>query len=217
MEKQSQPELMRWLMEGAGMEPEATAITKNEKEGFLYLPIAHIEAQLDEIFMGLWQTSNFRWQVVANEIIGSIDLEVFHPIACHWVKRTGSASVPIQQKSGSAPSDVDAKYKNALVKDFPHLKADCIKNAAKSLGRRFGRDLNRIYDELVEDRTETIEQADALMSDLKKALAEAQTVDNLRDLLRENPQYLQNDITKSEVMKRRQELQYQKALPTAKK
>ena len=205
-EQSKQPELMQWLLAGAGMEADPAAITKDEKEGFLYLPIAHVEAQLDEIFFGLWQTSNFRWQVVANEIIGSIDLEVYNPVAGCWLKRTGAASVPVQQRSGSAPSDVDAKYKNALVKDFPHLKADCIKNAAKSLGRRFGRDLNRKYDEMIEDRTEEIEVADALMGDLKKMLADIETVDQLRDMLRENQHYLKNDITKSEIMRRRKEL-----------
>jgi hypothetical protein len=46
-------------------------------------------------------------------------------------------------KINPKPSDVDAKIKNTLVKDFPHLKAECIKNAAKSLGKYFGRDLNR--------------------------------------------------------------------------
>jgi hypothetical protein len=63
-----------------------------------------------------------------------------------WLTRTGSASAMIQQKQGSDIQDIGAKIKNTLVKDFPHLKAECIKNAAKSLGDRFGRDLNRGID-----------------------------------------------------------------------
>lgn len=207
MEKQQQPDLMAWLEQGPAMEPETTAIARDEKEGFDYLPIAHVEAQLDEIFLGLWQTKNFRWQVVANEIIGSIDLEVFNPVANAWITRTGTASVPIQQKSGSAPTDVDAKYKNALVKDFPHLKADCVKNAAKALGRRFGRDLNRNYFELVENRVNVLEQAQGAVEELQRILAEVKTTKELRELLDARPDILKNDILASEARRRRKELE----------
>jgi hypothetical protein len=48
-----------------------------------------------------------------------------------------------KQKHKPKLSDVDAKITNTLVKDYPHLKAECIKNAAKSFGKWFGRDLNR--------------------------------------------------------------------------
>lgn len=128
-----------------------------------YLPISTVETQLDELFFGLWKTENFRWQVVANEIVGSLDLHYLHPVAGVWLVRTGVGSVMIQQdgykkdelgqyingsdgkrqKINPRPSDVDAKIKNTLVKDFPHLKSECLKNAAKSLGNMFGRNLNR--------------------------------------------------------------------------
>jgi hypothetical protein len=108
----------------------------------LFLPIAFVERTLDELYQGLWQTTNFRWQVVANEIIGSIDLQVYHPAAKVWITRTGAASAMIQI-GRDKPLHVDNKIKNTLVKDFPHLKAECLKNAAKSLGTVFGRNLNR--------------------------------------------------------------------------
>jgi hypothetical protein len=50
----------------------------------LYIPISFVETKLDEVFFGLWETSNFKSQVVANEIIGSIELKVFHPIGKVW-------------------------------------------------------------------------------------------------------------------------------------
>lgn len=128
-----------------------------------YIPISFVETKLDEVFFGLWSIENFQTKVVANEIMGSLDLKVFHPIAQVWLTRVGVASVVIQQntwlldefgnailengKKVKAPkpkaSDVDAKILNTLVKDAPHLKAECVKNAAKSLGVMFGRDLNR--------------------------------------------------------------------------
>ena len=49
----------------------------------------------------------------------------------------------IRQRSGAQISDVNAKLKNALQMDLPHAKAEAIKNAAKSLGDKFGRNLGR--------------------------------------------------------------------------
>lgn len=127
-----------------------------------YIPVGEIEMQLDELFCGLWQTRDFKWAVIANEVVCSIDLWVFHPILKEWIVRTGVGAAMIQQegykkdeegnfitsnskkiKINPRPSDVDFKIKNTLVKDFPHAKAEALKNAAKSLGKYFGRDLNR--------------------------------------------------------------------------
>jgi hypothetical protein len=128
--------------------PLSTEIKTNQQaNNSKYIGIGTIESELDYLYNGLWSTENFRWQVVANEIIGSLDLKVFHPVAMIWLTRTGSASTMIQQKKDSDIQDIGAKIKNTLVKDFPHLKAECIKNAAKSLGDRFGRNLNRNQDD----------------------------------------------------------------------
>ena len=137
---------------------------KNSK----YLSINYIERLLDEHYNGLWQTSNFRWQVIANEIVGSIDLQVYHPILQNWITRTGSASVMILTASGM-PAVVENKIKNTLVKDFPHLKSECIKNAAKGLGVAFGRNLNRQDDNEFESLSEKIETFDEKKELLSKA------------------------------------------------
>jgi hypothetical protein len=115
----------------------------DQSQGFESVPIDTVETELDEDFAGLWQTENFRWQVVANEIVGTIDLLVFHPVAKTWIRKTGSASVMIQQEKGAAIDDISKKYKNTLVKDFPKLEVMCIKSAAKKLGEKYGRSLNR--------------------------------------------------------------------------
>jgi hypothetical protein len=128
-------------------EPSKSEIKTNKMaNNSQYLPVASTERLLDEIYAGLWSQKNFRWQVVANEIIGAIDLEVYHPTAKVWITRTGAASAMIQMRKGE-PITVESKHINTLVKDFPHLKAECLKNAAKSLGVRFGRNLNRGQEE----------------------------------------------------------------------
>lgn len=110
-----------------------------------YIPISDLEMKLDEMFFGLWQTDNFRWERMGNEIVGSIDLKVFHPTANMWIQRTGSAATMIRLKKGSEALDLANKLHNSLEMDFPHLKADCLRNACASLGKSFGRDLNRKY------------------------------------------------------------------------
>lgn len=157
--------------------------TNKQAKNSLYISIATIERKLDELFNGLWQTTNFRWQVVANEVIGSIDLQVYHPSANVWITRTGAASAMILTQSGK-PVTVENKYPNTLVKDFPHMKAECLKNAAKSLGVVFGRSLNRgaedEYQYLSDTATATvegIEQAQALMQTAVLTETERQKLD----------------------------------------
>ena len=114
-----------------------------DRQGIKYLPISSVESELDRMFTGLWKTTNLEWKVVINEIVVSLELHVFHPIAKIWISRCGVGVAQIRQKSGSKIQDIDAKIKNALEMDVPHAKADAIKNAAKSLGKHFGRDLSR--------------------------------------------------------------------------
>jgi len=127
-------------------QPSKSQIKINEQaRGAKYLPIGVIEAKLDEAYSGLWQTRNFRTQVIVNEVVGSIELHVFIPNV-GWLVREGAAAVMIQVEKGKGITDPNNKIKNTLVKDYPHLKSECIKNAAKSLGVTFGRNLNRKAD-----------------------------------------------------------------------
>ena len=118
-------------------------LTNSMANNSKYIPIGVIEMKLDELFFGLWSIKNFQTEVIVNEIVGNLELEVFHPVAKVWIIRTGAAAVPIQTKSGSGVYDVENKIKNTLVKDYPHLRAECLKNASKTIGKMFGRDLNR--------------------------------------------------------------------------
>ena len=123
------------------------AVTKTNKfqNNAKYVPISHIQTLLDQLFFGLWQTKNFSYQVVGNELVGSIELWVYHPVIKEWLVRTGVAATQIRQNRGAEITDINAKIKNALEMDAPHLYADCIKSACKTLGPAFGRDLNRDF------------------------------------------------------------------------
>jgi len=124
-------------------------------KGAKYLPISRVEMRLDTLFFGLWKTENFRWEVIENEVAASIDVSVYHPFAKMWITRTGAMATQILV---NVPDDIKKDYekKNAWSVDIKHkkpsalmmgmfssLKADCFKNACLSLGKTFGRDVNR--------------------------------------------------------------------------
>lgn len=133
-----------------------------------YIPISFLEMKLDEMFFGLWSTKNFQTKTIVNEEVGSIELWYFHPTAKTWLCRIGAGAVMIQQKKDSDITDIGAKIKNTMTKDYPHLKAECFRNACLSLGKAFGRDLNREF----EDQYNPIikEQQDDLTMIMKKII-----------------------------------------------
>jgi hypothetical protein len=108
-----------------------------------FIPIGIIEKTLDEIFSGLWEAKNFKYIVVVNELVGDLELSVFHPVIQEWITRPGTAGLPITTKTKTDFTDIKNKQINACVTVTGHLKSECIKNAAKSFGEVFGRNLNR--------------------------------------------------------------------------
>ncbi len=108
------------------------------------LPISFVEMTLDEIFLGQWETSEPHFQQIFNEVVGTVVLTVTHPVTKQPIRRTGWASVVIMQDKDATIADFNVtKKKNALDLSFPKLGAEALKNAAKSLGKVFGRDINR--------------------------------------------------------------------------
>lgn len=140
-----------------------------------YIPIGIVQNKLDELFQGLWKTEKFTTQVYQNEIIGSIELHVFHPVAQCWIVRTGSASVMIQTAKGTTD-----KIKNTLVKDYPHLLSECLKSASKTLGASFGRNLNKaIVDQY---QPQLSEENNNLVNDIEAKLEDFSTKEQVMEL-----------------------------------
>lgn len=162
-----------------------------------YLPISFIETKLDEVFAGLWSFEMQREQVIANEIIGVGVLEVYNPVAQTWIRRSGTAAVMIQQVSKERGgtgriSNIDDKIKNTLVKDFPHLETECLKSAAKKLGKMFGRDLNREFEDTYSPiYTEEINNTEGLHQAID-AMSRALLKDEFTSIWNEYPHLQQN-------------------------
>jgi len=141
-----------------------------------YLPISFLEMKLDEMFFGLWQTRGFTYQNIANELVGSLELIFFHPVIKEWIVRTGAGAVQIQMKSkekgGSGDiTNIKDKYINTLTKDFPHLKAECFRNACLSIGKSFGRDLNREFEDQYDPLIKPPKESDIEVA-IKNVIAE---------------------------------------------
>ena len=161
MEDFGQNETLRLLLQDfqakLNKEPDPREFDKTPDGRADYLPISFVEMTLDELFLGLWSTENFKWSAITNEVQGSLELVVMHPITRTQIRRVGAGSIVIMVDSLSQ-DDKDRMSKqdrnlfalnpqnkkpNALDLAFPKLKAECLKNAAQSLGKIFGRDINR--------------------------------------------------------------------------
>ena len=98
-----------------------------------------------------------------------------------WITRVGAGAVMIQQKADSDITDIGAKIKNTMTKDYPHLKAECFRNACLSLGKSFGRDLNREFqDQYMPIIKETIIENPALIEELQITLKDFTNYDELK-------------------------------------
>jgi len=131
---------------------------RKDPKGFDYLPASFIQMEMDEIFLGLWSWEVKSIQVVANEILVHGDLKYFHPVSGQWITRSGVGAAIIRQVKDASITDIDKKIKDAITMDLPHAETDAFKNAAKKIGKRFGRDLNRKFTDEYQEQVESLEQ-----------------------------------------------------------
>lgn len=126
------------------LEPNPEEFDKTPDGKARTLPISFVEMTLDELFLGQWELSDPVTTQVFNEVTGTGILTVWHPVTQRPLKRAGFASVIITQDKDATIAEFNmTKKKNALDLSFPKLKAEILKNAAQSLGKIFGRDINR--------------------------------------------------------------------------
>ena len=142
------PEKLRLLMQDftrrLNSEPDPREFDKTPDGKAQTLPISFVEMTLDELFLGQWELSDVETKQIFNEVVGTGILTVWNPVTQRPLKRAGFGAVVITQDKDAAVSDFNmTKKKNALDLSFPKLKAEITKNAAQTLGKIFGRDINR--------------------------------------------------------------------------
>ena len=188
-ENEKQRILLQDFQRKLNVEPDPREFEKTPDNRASFLPISFVEMTLDEIFLGQWELSEVHTQQIFNEVVATVCLTVTNPVTGKPQKRTGWASVIITQDKDAQVADFNmTKKKNALDLAFPKLGAEAFKNAAQSLGKIFGRDINR-------KKTDTFKPAlkpigdDALQAAIKRIEAGEE---HLIPLVREN--FILNDL-----------------------
>lgn len=144
MKTQDQKVLLQEFQRKLNAEPDAREFEPTPDGKARTLPISFVQMTLDEIFLGLWESSDPSYQQIFNEVVATVQLTVWHPVTGQPLKRTGWASVVITQDKDALVAEFNmTKKKNALDLAFPKLGAEALKSAAQSLGKVFGRDINR--------------------------------------------------------------------------
>jgi hypothetical protein len=153
----------------------------NKVTGKKYMPIEIVEKKLDAIYSGLWQVVNVNYNQMLNSVTCSVELQVFHPVLRVWVTRAGLAAWPIQLKKGEKEITPWTINTMALQMNLPAARALAIHNAAKGLGRTFGRDFGRddvLAGEVITDTLDAHVQMEELRIETFTALAESQWAGN---------------------------------------
>ena len=128
------------------MNEEAVEVAKHQ--GYEYVPISFVEKDLFKQFFGLVQYEVISYQHIFNEVACHARIKVFHPVINQWLTYDGVGSAVIQQDSGTKVIDFQHfKKPNALQLTLPKAYAEAIKNAAKKIGKRYGADLNRKFED----------------------------------------------------------------------
>lgn len=132
------------------------------------LPISFVEMTLDELYLGHWELSDIQTQQIFNEVVGNGILTVWHPVTGKPLRRAGFGAVVITQDKDATIADFNiTKKKNALDLTYPKLKAEITKNAAQTLGKIFGRDINRKSKDVFKPALKPLSD-DALLAAIKR-------------------------------------------------
>jgi hypothetical protein len=162
----------------------------------LYVPIQVSEELLDFLFPMSWSFEFRASSTIANEVI--MDGELVIDCGPIKIKRWGAGAEPIQFKSGAGPLDLDKKISNTLAKDYPNAKAEAFRNACKSLGNVFGRNLSR------KNADKTPYQPSRVLGDkYTEALQNAATEADLKAVFASIPQEFQADAVIVNLFKER--------------
>lgn len=177
--------------------------------------ISFVETKLDEVYLRQWGTENVNVLLVGNEVCVWLDLWVIDPQTRQKITRSGFSAVQItvdavperlKWKDGETEEikkernawslDMSNKKPNALYLSFPKARSMAIKNAAATLGKAFGRDLNRKYVDSPGEFYENVAAGEASLNDAIKELEAVKTIDQMLPIWNRFPELHENEIFK---------------------
>lgn len=124
------------------LNPPKSIIKRHDFGKFDYLPITAIERLLDGLF-DWWTVEILREGSVVNGFYVVVRLKAKIPQSDKILQSDGIGFAEFQTKKDAAPTDFTQLMNSAGVLAVPRAKAEAIKNAAKSFGNLFGRNLTR--------------------------------------------------------------------------
>ena len=132
--------------------PKASKIKRNKfANNAKYLSISEYEMKMDLMFFGQWSSKLVgQPQILGNSCVVSVEVSFLHPTTGNWLTRAGTGAQDVQCDSNGRALG------KALIKAVPSAKSIAFKNACKSIGKMFGRDLNR------EDEATFVKTAEAI-------------------------------------------------------
>jgi len=119
------------------------SIVKHHDYGkFDYLPITAVERLLDGLFDS-WSVEIKMVNPVVNGIYVVVCLTANIPTSDKVLRADGIGFAEFQTVKGASPTDFTQLMQSAGVMAVPRARSEAIKNAAKSFGNLFGRNLTR--------------------------------------------------------------------------
>lgn len=111
-------------------------------KGVKYLPIEKVELLLTKLFQD-WHIEIRESKQLLNSISVTVRLHYTDPIDSKPKWQDGVGAVPAKTEKGARASDMSAILSDAVMTGFPAAKSFAVKDAAESIGKIFGKDLNR--------------------------------------------------------------------------
>lgn len=127
-------------------DPPREIVKRHDFGKFDYLPITAVERLLDGLFDG-WTVEILREGVAVNGFYMVVRLKAKLPQSDEHLVSDGVGFAEFQTMKGAAPTDFTKLSQAAGVMAVPRARAEAIKNAAKSFGNLFGRNLTRKDDQ----------------------------------------------------------------------
>lgn len=172
------------------LDKEPDEVKENEDKS-KYVAISTVQSTLDKLFG--YYSWNFEKETFGrSQAIGKGLLIVTFPNGA------------VITKSGTAGIELN----NIMKLDYPRLETMCMLNAAKKLGRRFGRELNRMSDDaplpVTQLREKTNEDDEFAAKDkIKAALIVAETREDCENIIGQSGMewIFKNDMQVKEILK----------------
>lgn len=133
------------------VDPPKAVVKRHEFGKFDYLPITAVERLLDGLFDG-WNVEILREGTAVNGFYVVVRLKAKIPQTDEYMVADGIGFAEFQTVKGAAPTDFTKLSQAAGVMAVPKARAEAIKNAAKSFGNLFGRNLNRNDNQIEQEK-----------------------------------------------------------------